>query len=554
MEGEHAVDAFANNRGRGAPGYGAALVQVAPCLPFMGLSLYLASTFLLSNTPIWLAASNNGAVPLNVVFSLSGTAFGVALLACALGRKWVERVAESALLSTILGGCLCSVGSAMVISASSAFLDASFLGAAVGAGAGMGAAGSTPLAVLQVGAVLTGASSAFILLRCAVLFACLSPRYILLYGALSRIVLAGIYYAAQAVPKTPEVGGVSLLGAVVVVLLPVVGCALTGLPYQGGRSSPDRDTIAYADLDAGHRRSVRCTFAKMCAVLFLFAIVEASARSEGPFPVGFGFRQDSDLVILLLLLFGVALALMIADARVMARIGLGRFYLLLVILTVFTVALVPVVGGQGVGWGSVITFMARSLALMVWCLLCIVVHQRSWSPVLVMGLGHGAFRIGESVGMALNDNLLSVHLSGDGMVFLFVGMAFAVLLANFLLFSENDFARLVYGTGDEARLPERFFCAADHPADVDAHSDGGGRFNAATEALADRFVLTRRELDVFRYLAMGYTKDAMAEKMCVSSNTIRTHSRNVYAKLGVHSRQELIDLVDGIVEKGSRPS
>ena len=136
MEGEHAVDAFANNRGRGAPGYGAALVQVAPCLPFMGLSLYLASTFLLSNTPIWLAASNNGAVPLNVVFSLSGTAFGVALLACALGRKWVERVAESALLSTILGGCLCSVGSAMVISASSAFLDASFLGAAVGAGAG----------------------------------------------------------------------------------------------------------------------------------------------------------------------------------------------------------------------------------------------------------------------------------------------------------------------------------------------------------------------------------------------------------------------------------
>ena len=238
----------------------------------------------------------------------------------------------------------------------------------------------------------------------------------------------------------------------------------------------------------------------------------------------------------------------------MARIGLGRFYLLLVILTVFTVALVPVVGGQGVGWGSVITFMARSLALMVWCLLCIVVHQRSWSPVLVMGLGHGAFRIGESVGMALNDNLLSVHLSGDGMVFFFVGMAFAVLLANFLLFSENDFARLVYGTGDEARLPERFFCAADHPADVDAHSDGGGRFNAATEALADRFVLTRRELDVFRYLAMGYTKDAMAEKMCVSSNTIRTHSRNVYAKLGVHSRQELIDLVDGIVEKGSRPS
>ena len=104
-------------------------------------------------------------------------------------------------------------------------------------------------------------------------------------------------------------------------------------------------------------------------------------------------------------------------------------------------------------------------------------------------------------------------------------------------------------------FPSAFSARPIDPADVDVSLQmGGGRFNAATEALADRFVLTRRELDVFRYLAMGYTKDAMAEKMCVSSNTIRTHSRNVYAKLGVHSRQELIDLVDGIVEKGSRPS
>ena len=45
------MGAEANNRGDGTSGYGAALVQVAPCLPFVGLSLYLASTFLLSNTP-----------------------------------------------------------------------------------------------------------------------------------------------------------------------------------------------------------------------------------------------------------------------------------------------------------------------------------------------------------------------------------------------------------------------------------------------------------------------------------------------------------------------
>ena len=33
--------------------------------------------------------------------------------------------------------------------------------------------------------------------------------------------------------------------------------------------------------------------------------------------------------------------------------------------------------------------------------------------------------------------------------------------------------------------------------------------------------------------------------MGISHNTVKMHIRNVYAKLGVHSRQELIDLVEG---------
>ncbi|MDU5613615.1 MAG: LuxR C-terminal-related transcriptional regulator [Slackia sp.] len=32
----------------------------------------------------------------------------------------------------------------------------------------------------------------------------------------------------------------------------------------------------------------------------------------------------------------------------------------------------------------------------------------------------------------------------------------------------------------------------------------------------------------------------------MTDNTVRTHSKSAYAKLGVHSKQELMDLVDSL--------
>ena len=35
------------------------------------------------------------------------------------------------------------------------------------------------------------------------------------------------------------------------------------------------------------------------------------------------------------------------------------------------------------------------------------------------------------------------------------------------------------------------------------------------------------------------------EKLVISLNTARFHTKNIYVKLGVHSQQELIDVVEG---------
>ena len=66
---------------------------------------------------------------------------------------------------------------------------------------------------------------------------------------------------------------------------------------------------------------------------------------------------------------------------------------------------------------------------------------------------------------------------------------------------------------------------------------------AHVENLAARYALTPRECDVMALLARGNNSQRVEEKLSIKHNTVKFHARNVYAKLGVHSQQELIDLV-----------
>ena len=71
------------------------------------------------------------------------------------------------------------------------------------------------------------------------------------------------------------------------------------------------------------------------------------------------------------------------------------------------------------------------------------------------------------------------------------------------------------------------------------------------ELLADRcakiaaaFALTAREQEVLAFLARGRTLQIVARDLQIAQGTARTHIQNIYAKLGVHKQQELIDRVD----------
>lgn len=61
--------------------------------------------------------------------------------------------------------------------------------------------------------------------------------------------------------------------------------------------------------------------------------------------------------------------------------------------------------------------------------------------------------------------------------------------------------------------------------------------------LARAYDLTRREEDVLRLLMEGMTFAQVADELVVSLNTIKSHVRRIYAKLGVSGKRDLLEKV-----------
>jgi LuxR family transcriptional regulator, maltose regulon positive regulatory protein len=73
-----------------------------------------------------------------------------------------------------------------------------------------------------------------------------------------------------------------------------------------------------------------------------------------------------------------------------------------------------------------------------------------------------------------------------------------------------------------------------HAADASADEKGTPRPSQAPNSLTDR------ELDVLRYLPTRLSTTEIAGQLGISANTVKTHLKNIYQKLGARSRNEAI--------------
>jgi len=61
--------------------------------------------------------------------------------------------------------------------------------------------------------------------------------------------------------------------------------------------------------------------------------------------------------------------------------------------------------------------------------------------------------------------------------------------------------------------------------------------------IAKEHDLSNRETEVFQLLVQGRGENVIGSHLFISPNTVKTHRKHIYKKLGVDSREKLLDLV-----------
>ena len=90
--------------------------------------------------------------------------------------------------------------------------------------------------------------------------------------------------------------------------------------------------------------------------------------------------------------------------------------------------------------------------------------------------------------------------------------------------SENPLAKLMGLDGNES-LADIRYASMEHNA----------------RELGKQFLLSEREIEVVTLYALGFTQKRVAEELFISQGTAHAHIKRIYAKTGLHSRQELLD-------------
>lgn len=246
-------------------------------------------------------------------------------------------------------------------------------------------------------------------------------------------------------------------------------------------------------------------------------------------------------------LFGICLlattAIMLFDRMTGKHLGEDFLLKIFSLFVFFFLIVLPQTTGQArviVACLSVVLFTCDVIVNLL--AIAEVARFNQISPALSFGKSLFYFFVGAALGVFV---FLGVFPSLNQSTIIAVSdsIFFFILIVNIFVFKNNFPGDAEDATVIVTTLPS--------PSREDAESDSPitsqkSDWKQRVSFIADKYHLTSRQTEVFNMLLKGRNAQFIADDFVISYSTAKAHIHNIYTKLGVHSQQELISMVENV--------
>lgn len=459
---------------------------------FGGYALYLVFSFMAFHSATVLSSAGSLGYDVGVLFSMGAMAARIVVyLACALlARRFLRLSSAVSSLVTIGVGIVGFIVAAMVFQFSSAVSVDMF----------------APW--LLLGGVFLGAGDALITLMWARFSSTLTLRAVYLFVVLCNAVSLVFYFAVTFVPAP-----------VVLPLATILFVVSAAFAKKSLDARPPVEAEYSRPVFGGAIRGLWHPVLGTVILCFMSGLMlQISGQNEIPLE---SFQQTS--------LFTSAIAvlcLLLPALLIKKPLNVGRIYAFALPLSAAGFLLLPLIWNAAGGIVNAFAQLGAMVAgIILWCMLADSAHDTKLPSTLLFGLALACTNIAQLAGTIVGFVNAETLKQGD-LVLTTVALVsvYLLLMAALVLFKDKKLASREEDLAVQLTPEEALASRCDE--------------------IAAAHQFTPRETEIFKLLAQGYTMPVISEKLFVSENTVKSHVKSIYQKLGIHVRAELIDLVN----------
>lgn len=363
---------------------------------------------------------------------------------------------------------------------------------------------ATGAALYALGSLGIGLGTACLLIEWGRVFGYLGPREVLFHGIVAMLLSALLICLLSFLPLA--------FGQVLFVAIPV---PLSVCWYRAMRSFP-RKTLFDHGMNATLRTPYKFLVTALLHGLALGVLLgSAVVQADG-----------SNTVLLNALSFVVAALLLLLTA-VFVKMDFNHLIYQVGFGIMATGALFIALFGAIPALGQSVQFVGFCYVhLIMWGLCAYLTKTFNLPATWVVALPTGCLMLGQLIGGSTASILVQQEQAGYWMQVMATVVSFVLLMAALLMMSNRN---LTTGWGIA------------QPGGT-ARSDDS--LDAAVQVIVVESGITPREADTLALLTRGRNRKHISEELVVSEETVKSHTSSIYHKLGVHTQQELLDLVE----------